>query len=273
MPPTRMSRSDSDSAPAGDERVREHDDLVEPALGRVGADALDRGARARTCASARRRARPSRRRAAGTGCRRSPRSSSTTGSVSASSSVRRCTPACAASARPNPSRIAESWLPLVSTTSTPAAANAAERLVEQRHRVGRRHGPVVDVAGDQHRVDPALDRGVDQPRQEGALVLEHRLAVQGAAQMPVGGVQQSHRFAVWNGAPTVSGRRPDGRLRAGALRARTPARRCPPAPARRSRSSGHSAATARALIAIPGMPGQSVPKIIRWVSRAQLCRA
>ena len=38
-------------------------------------------------------------------------------------------------------------------------------------------------------------------------------------------------------------------------------------------SSGHSAATARAFLAIPGTPGQSVPKIIFRVSRGQLCRA
>lgn len=38
-------------------------------------------------------------------------------------------------------------------------------------------------------------------------------------------------------------------------------------------SSGMSLATARALAAIPGMPGQSVPKIIRRVSLAQFCRA
>ena len=38
-------------------------------------------------------------------------------------------------------------------------------------------------------------------------------------------------------------------------------------------SSGMSLATARALAAMPGMPGQSVPKIIRLVSRVQFCRA
>ena len=70
-----------------------------------------------------------------------------------------------------------------------------QRLVEQRDRVGRRHRAVVDVAGDEHRVDAPLDGGVDQPAQERALVLEHRLAVQRAAQVPVGGVQQSHRLA------------------------------------------------------------------------------
>ncbi len=70
-----------------------------------------------------------------------------------------------------------------------------ERLVEQRDGVGRRDGPVVDVAGHEHRIDAPLDGGLDEPAQEGALVLEHRLAVQRSAQMPVGGVQESHRLA------------------------------------------------------------------------------
>ncbi len=38
-------------------------------------------------------------------------------------------------------------------------------------------------------------------------------------------------------------------------------------------SSGHSAATARAFFAMPGTPGQSVPKIMRRTSRFQLCLA
>ena len=47
-----------------------------------------------------------------------------------------------------------------------------------------------------------------------------------------------------------------------------------PASTRRAvSSSGHSAATARAFRAMPGTPGQSVAKIIRRVSRGQLCRA
>ncbi len=68
-------------------------------------------------------------------------------------------------------------------------------LVEHRDGIGRWHGAVVDVAGDQHRVNALLDGSVDQPAQERALVLEHRLAVQRPAQMPVGGVQESHRLA------------------------------------------------------------------------------
>src|ERR1700744_502997 len=38
-------------------------------------------------------------------------------------------------------------------------------------------------------------------------------------------------------------------------------------------ASGMRRATARALAAMPGIPGQSVPKIIRLVSRLQFCRA
>ena len=38
-------------------------------------------------------------------------------------------------------------------------------------------------------------------------------------------------------------------------------------------SSGMILATARALAAMPGMPGQSVPKIIRFVSLVQFCLA
>ena len=52
-----------------------------------------------------------------------PESSRTTGSASALGRVRRCTPALSSSRLPNPSRRAESWLPLISTILAPVACS------------------------------------------------------------------------------------------------------------------------------------------------------
>ena len=78
----------------------------------------------------------------------------------------------------------------------PGARERRKRLVEQGDRVGRRHRAVVHVTGDEHGIDTPRHRSLDQPGKERALVRQHRLAVQRAAEMPVGGVQQFHRFGV-----------------------------------------------------------------------------
>jgi hypothetical protein len=73
------------------------------------------------------------------------------------------------------------------------AGKRRQRFVQQAHRVRRRDGSVIHIAGHEYGVDLALDGQLDQPVQESTLVLEHRLSVQGAAEMPVGRVQQLHR--------------------------------------------------------------------------------
>ncbi len=77
---------------------------------------------------------------------------------------------------------------------------AGERVVEQGNGVGRRHRAVVDVSGDQDRVHLALDREFGQPGQERALVREQRFAVQGAPEMPVGRMEQTHGRSMRRGA-------------------------------------------------------------------------
>jgi len=75
------------------------------------------------------------------------------------------------------------------------------------HGLGRRHRPVVEVPGDQHGVDPVLDRQVGQRRQHGLLVGQQVLAVEGPAEVPVGGVHQAHALTVGAGSDSVRDRR------------------------------------------------------------------
>ncbi len=77
---------------------------------------------------------------------------------------------------------------------------AHERVVVQPHRVDRRHGAVEDVAGDQDRVHPLRAHRLDERVQEARLGRAQVSAVQGPAQVPVGGVQQAHPRTV--GGPT-----------------------------------------------------------------------
>src|SRR5690606_37773248 len=58
-------------------------------------------------------------------------------------------------------------------------------VVEQFDRGERRHGPVVHVAGDDHRVDGALAHGRDQVADEVGLGAEHADPVEGPAEVPV----------------------------------------------------------------------------------------
>ena len=105
-------------------------------------------------------------------------------------------PACRASAPPKPEPDGGVVVAADEHHGYPGARERRKRFVEQGDRVGRRHRPVVDVTGDEHGIDAPRHRRLDQPRKKRALVLEHRFAVQRAAEMPVGGVQQFHRFGV-----------------------------------------------------------------------------
>ena len=72
------------------------------------------------------------------------------------------------------------------------ARDADDSLFPERDRRERWHGSVVDVAGDHHEVDLlALDEP-DEPRHEGAMLLQDVDPVEGPAQVPVGGVKHAH---------------------------------------------------------------------------------
>ncbi len=78
----------------------------------------------------------------------------------------------------------------------PRVPQAEERVVVERDRVDRRHGPVEDVARDEHGVDALLTHDVDEVVEVGGLCVAQVAAVQGAAQVPVGGVEQAHAGTV-----------------------------------------------------------------------------
>jgi hypothetical protein len=70
--------------------------------------------------------------------------------------------------------------------------DAHERVIEQAHRVRSGHCPVVDVAGHEHHIDALGAHRVDQVVQEQFVSAAQLHTVQPAAQMPVGGVEQTH---------------------------------------------------------------------------------
>jgi hypothetical protein len=65
-------------------------------------------------------------------------------------------------------------------------------LGEQLDGVGRRQRPVVDVAGDQHRVDRLGAHRLDQVVDERGLGIEQPHLVERTSQVPVGGMDQAH---------------------------------------------------------------------------------
>ena len=201
-----MSRSLSLATPPADERVGEHHRAGARAEEEVGADAVHRrgqhglvAARAspqpqlepgdlrleegqavdRRRRRARRRAGPARR-ARGV-------------------AARTCRPAADSSPENVPSRRAESWLPGVRTTAAPARRSRADHPVEHAGRVGRGHGAVVDVTGDHDDVDRFGGDHRGQAAEHGLLLGEQVGAVQGPADVPVGGVQQPHGRNVGGG--------------------------------------------------------------------------
>ena len=77
-----------------------------------------------------------------------------------------------------------------------ALAQASQGVVEQLHRFGGRNGAVVEVAGDQHRIHLGFGRQGHDPIQGRRLLLQQRGAMELAAEVPVGGVQQAHRCSL-----------------------------------------------------------------------------
>lgn len=73
-----------------------------------------------------------------------------------------------------------------------AENEVGEGLVEQGHRLGRRHGPVEDVAGHEHGLDARPLGEVDDLPQEDPLVFEQVGPVERPPQVPVGGVREPH---------------------------------------------------------------------------------
>jgi hypothetical protein len=72
------------------------------------------------------------------------------------------------------------------------AGEPVQRVVEELDRGQRGHRPVVHITRHDHRVDLALPRDGDEMADELGLRPEHVHPVEGAAEMPVGRVQQSH---------------------------------------------------------------------------------
>ncbi|SPD66579.1 protein of unknown function (plasmid) [Cupriavidus taiwanensis] len=69
--------------------------------------------------------------------------------------------------------------------------DAAEHVVEQGHRLGRRHGAVIDVAGNQHRIRALVADQFDKLVEEMGLVFQQAAGMEEAAEMPVGGVKET----------------------------------------------------------------------------------
>ena len=69
---------------------------------------------------------------------------------------------------------------------------ACESVVGKSDRVDRGEGPVVDVAGKHHHVDRLSRHHLEQMVDERSLVIEHPLSMEGAPEMPVGGVEDPH---------------------------------------------------------------------------------
>ncbi|GAA3242817.1 hypothetical protein GCM10020256_67010 [Streptomyces thermocoprophilus] len=93
---------------------------------------------------------------------------------------------------PTPRRRAESWLPEIMIVGTPRAASRCRAVSNNSIAESGGHRAVVHVPGDDHRFHLALAHGRHEVVDERGLGVEHRHPVEGPAQMPVGGVQQSH---------------------------------------------------------------------------------
>ena len=64
----------------------------------------------------------------------------------------------------------------------------AKHLVQQRDRRPGWDDSVVNVAGDQHQLNPLGGEKVIEPPEPGPLVLEQRVFIEGFADVPVGGM-------------------------------------------------------------------------------------
>ena len=87
---------------------------------------------------------------------------------------------------------------------------ADERVFTQLHGVERRHRAVIDITAHEHGVDPLRARRRDQRIEELGLRFPQVSAVKGAAEMPVGGVKESHMRTVGRATDKIAkhGRRP-----------------------------------------------------------------
>ncbi|KLL97149.1 hypothetical protein NJ76_11100 [Rhodococcus sp. IITR03] len=74
----------------------------------------------------------------------------------------------------------------------PCLTDGLETGVAHGHRVGTRDRPVVHVARHDHHVDPAFGHQIGDGPQRTRLVGEQVDTVEGAADVPVGGVQDPH---------------------------------------------------------------------------------
>ena len=86
-------------------------------------------------------------------------------------------------------------------------------LGEQRDGLGRGHRPVVDVAGDQHRVDPLGADDLDEVVEVGRLGVEQPHPVERPSQVPVGGVDQAHASRLRSAVRQRPGPHPASRAR------------------------------------------------------------
>ncbi len=75
-----------------------------------------------------------------------------------------------------------------------------EGLVGQRHGIDGRQRAVVDVAGEQHHVDALSLDDLEQVVDVRRLVAQHPLTVERPAEVPVGGVEETHATTVGGAA-------------------------------------------------------------------------
>ena len=72
------------------------------------------------------------------------------------------------------------------------AAQPRQGVGEQRHRLGRRDGAVVEVAGDHHQVHRRLAGQLHDAIERLGLLIEQGGPVEAPPEVPVGGVEQAH---------------------------------------------------------------------------------
>ena len=139
-------------------------------------------------------------------------------------------------------------------------AQRDERAAQAPHRIDGGHRAVVHVARHHDRVDAALLHEADQPVEEGVGAGGQVLPVQGAPQVPVGGVQDQHGTSVPDAVRVcVRGRRGGCAIPAPAMSR----------PALRPRSSGRlwPGGAAAGWAAAPGAPpARSWPRPISSTS-------
>ena len=124
--------------------------------------------------------------------------------------MRRKTPAASISREPKPEPLGRVVVARRQHHPGARGGQPGERLVGQSYGVDVRQRAVVDVARDDHEVDPLRLDHLDQVVDEGRLVLEHAHAVERAPQVPVGGVEDPHRTNLGTTTDTTSAPRRSG---------------------------------------------------------------